>query len=242
MAQNKLSNSVWVGIIILGIGSFLLIKKLDIVDFPDWVFSFGSLLVAIGLLIGAQSRFKGIGWLILLTIGTFFILDDVESLPFNFRRYSFPIGVIVVGAFVLGRALLGPKSDVQQKAWGNQGAGFVMNDEGGEDHFDMTTVFGGTKQKIFSKAFKGGQTTCIFGGSEIDLSQADIEGTVIIDVVQIFGGAKLIMPANWQLKSDVTAILGSVEDKRMVPPSYTPEKKIVLTGFVLFGGVEIKSY
>ncbi|MCU0419714.1 MAG: cell wall-active antibiotics response protein [Cyclobacteriaceae bacterium] len=242
MAQQKVSNSVWVGALILTIGSFLLIRKLDILEFPDWLFSFGSLLVAIGLVVGVQSKFKGVGWMILLVIGTFFILDDIESLPFDFRRYSFPLAIIIVGAFILGRALVGPKVDTQKKTWGNEGAGFVMNDESGEDHFDLTTVFGSTKNKIFSKNFKGGQTTCIFGGSEIDLSQADIQGTVIIDVVQVFGGAKIIMPSNWQLKSDATAILGAVEDKRVIPSAYTPDKKVVLTGFVMFGGVEVKSY
>ncbi|NOS93506.1 MAG: cell wall-active antibiotics response protein, partial [Cyclobacteriaceae bacterium] len=36
--------------------------------------------------------------------------------------------------------------------------------------------------------------------------------------------------------------LGGVEDKRKDPTLQTPEKKIVLTGVVIFGGVDIKSY
>jgi hypothetical protein len=36
--------------------------------------------------------------------------------------------------------------------------------------------------------------------------------------------------------------LGGVDDKRSVPTSFSPEKKIVLTGFAMFGGVEIKSH
>jgi hypothetical protein len=65
---------------------------------------------------------------------------------------------------------------------------------------------------------------------------------VVIDTVQLFGGTKIIIPANWQLKSDITAVLGGVDDKRSVPTSFSPEKKIVLTGFAMFGGVEIKSH
>jgi hypothetical protein len=33
-----------------------------------------------------------------------------------------------------------------------------------------------------------------------------------------------------------------VDDKRKDPSAYTPSKRIVLTGFCMFGGVEIKSY
>jgi hypothetical protein len=64
----------------------------------------------------------------------------------------------------------------------------------------------------------------------------------VIDVVQLFGGVKLIVPSNWELKSDVTAILGGFDDKRNTPQSPYAGKKLIVTGFVMFGGVEIKSY
>ncbi|MBK7650840.1 MAG: hypothetical protein IPJ20_08920 [Flammeovirgaceae bacterium] len=59
----------------------------------------------------------------------------------------------------------------------------------------------------------------------MDLSQADINGSVIIDVTQIFGGVKLVIPSNWELKSDLTAILGGVDDKRNAPQAVTVEAK-----------------
>ncbi|MFN7260854.1 MAG: DUF4288 domain-containing protein, partial [Cyclobacteriaceae bacterium] len=110
------------------------------------------------------------------------------------------------------------------------------------DLCSITSIFGGSNRKIFSKNFKGGQMTAIFGGSDLDLSQADIQGPVVVDVVSIFGGVKLIVPANWEVKTNISAILGGVEDKRKDPSSFSPEKKLVLTGVCMFGGVEIKSY
>lgn len=238
--RKKLSSSFWVGAIILLIGAFILLNRMDLFYFPGWLFSWKMMLVVAGLIVGINKRFEGIGWLVMILVGGFFLIDDIPGFPYDVDRYAFPVGIIIVGLFILGRAVMGTGSrEARKKNWGD---GVVSMDEGGEDYFDLTTVFGGNKRKVFSKNFKGGETTCIFGGTDVDLSQADINGTVVIDVVQLFGGVKLIVPSNWELKSEVTAILGGVDDKRQSPQAYTPGKKLVITGFVMFGGVDIKNY
>lgn len=235
----KLSSSVWVGGLILAIGSIWLFKKLDLFYLPRWVFSWQTLLIGLGLVFGINRKFEGIGWLALILIGAFFLIDDIFFLDYEIRRLAIPIGVIVVGAFIVGRALWGPSREARKSLTGD---GVINIDEGGEDYFDITTIFGGAKKKVFSKQFKGGETTCLFGGTDLDLTQADIQGTVIIDVVQMFGGVKMVVPANWEIKSDITAILGGFDDKRSTPQAPSSGKKLVITGFVMFGGVEIKSY
>jgi predicted membrane protein len=238
--RKKLSNSFWVGAIILAIGSILLLDRMDLFFMPWWLFSWKTFLIALGVIIGINKRFEGIGWLVLILVGSFFLIDDIPGFPFDIDQYAFPVGVIIIGLFILARAVMGtPAREARKKNWGD---GVISNDDGGEDYFDLTTVFGGNKRKVYSKNFKGGESTCIFGGTEIDLSQADINGTVVIDVVQLFGGVKLIIPSNWELKSEITAILGGVDDKRSTPQAYGSGKRLVLTGFVMFGGVDIKSY
>ena len=238
----KLSNSVWVGVIILAIGSVSLINRLDLFDFPRWLFSFPSLLVAVGIIIGVQKKFQGIGWLILVLVGGVFLIDRIPGIPYELERLMTPIVIIIVGGFIVGRSLLGGASRKARKKNSMKGDGILTLDDGDDDYFDMTAVFGGAKRKVFSKSFKGGQSFCMFGGTEIDLSQADINGTVVIDTVQLFGGTKIVIPGNWQLKSDITAVLGGVDDKRKELGAYSPDKKLVLTGFAMFGGVEIKSH
>jgi hypothetical protein len=241
--RKKLSNSFWVGVIVLTVGSFLLLDRMDLMDFPRWLFSFHTVLIIIGVVLGINRKFKGVGWLIFILIGGFFMIDDIPGFPFEIKEYGFPLAVILVGLFILGRAVAGGQSKEKADFWRKQQhEGFVASDEGGEDYFDIVTVFGGAKRKVFSKNFKGGEATCIFGGVEVDLSQADIEGTIVIDATQIFGGMKLLVPANWELKSDAVAIFGSVEDKRMAPQSYAGGKKLMITGFVMFGGIDIKSF
>ncbi|MCW5909865.1 MAG: cell wall-active antibiotics response protein [Cyclobacteriaceae bacterium] len=235
----KLSSSIWVGGLILAIGSIMLLKKMDLLYFPHWFFSWKTLLIALGLCFGFSRRFEGIGWLVLILVGSFFLIDDIAYLDFSVRRLALPVGIIIVGGYIVGRALWGPSREARKSLAGD---GIINVDEGGEDYFDITTIFGGAKKKVFSKQFKGGESTCIFGGTEIDLTQADINGTVVIDVVQLFGGVKLVVPSNWEIKSDITAILGAFDDKRSTPQVPANGKKLVITGFAMFGGVEIKSY
>lgn len=239
MSTKKISGSIWAGGLILAIGSILLLDRMDFLYFPHWLFSWKTLLIAIGLVLGVSKKFEGIGWLVLILIGTFFMLDDIPGFPYDVDRYAFPVGIIIVGAFIVGRALWGPSREARKSLSGD---GLVTLDEGGEDYFDITAIFGGAKRKVFSKNFKGGDATCIFGGTDLDLTQADIQGTVVIDVVQMFGGVKLIVPANWEVKSDIVAILGGFDDKRSAPQGPSSGKKLVITGFVMFGGVDIKSY
>ena len=239
--RKKTGNGFWVGILILALGSLLLLDRMDMLEFPRWLFSWKVLLIAIGLIVGINKRFEGIGWLVLILIGSFFLLDDIPGFPYDFDEYAFPIGIMIVGFFMVSRALWSSGNKQTGKTLWKGQPGDVQ--ASGEDYFDITTIFGSNKRRIIAKNFKGGEATCIFGGADIDLTQADIEGTVKIDMVQLFGGAKLIIPSNWELKSDVTVILGGVDDKRQVPvQAVASGKTLVLTGVVIFGGIDIKSY
>ena len=65
---------------------------------------------------------------------------------------------------------------------------------------------------------------------------------MVIDVTAVFGGAKLIVPAGWQIKHEVTAIFGGLDDKRLVPAPLGSTKILIIRGVALFGGIDIRSY
>jgi predicted membrane protein len=104
-------------------------------------------------------------------------------------------------------------------------------------------VFSGSKQHVYSKAFKGGEIVSIFGGCDLNLSQADFNNTVVLEVTAIFGGVKIVVPPTWTVKSDVTAIFGGLDDKRSVlSVTEEPRKIIIIKGLALFGGVDIRNF
>jgi predicted membrane protein len=104
---------------------------------------------------------------------------------------------------------------------------------------------GSVKKNILSKNFKGGEITNVFGGSEVNLSQADIEKTATLELVNVFGGTRLIIPANWEVHSELVSVFGNIEDKRNIQPNLKLRKctkVLVLKGNTFMGGIEIKSY
>lgn len=257
--RTKASNSrIWSGLILLVIGAIFFLKNFG-VNVPDWVISWHMGLVAIGLLIGFKRRFHGIGWIIMVLVGGGFTFSEITGMDLS--RYYLAVVFIAIGLYLI----LKPKSDNPCRArfrrdrrfrrrFGHQdvspvesdrpqGDGFMYADKEDNDILDSVNVFGGSTQSVFSKNFKGGDIIAIFGGCDVNLTQSDFKGTIVLDVVAIFGGAKILVPQSWEVKSEVTAIFGGLDDKRGLAPIGVEERKIlIIKGVALFGGVEIKNF
>lgn len=241
---------------VITVGFGLLLRQLDVVFFPHWVFSWPMILIVVGVAIGAKQNFTGGGWLIMVLVGTFFLLDKVTSYHWHLYKYGLPVGIIIIGLFILFRSVM-RSSDPDKNPWrqsrrdGQQGTNDPAYGSGdqsrlsGDEFFDITNFFGGTKKRVFSKDFKGGDIVNVFGGTDLDFTQADIkDGNVVtLDITQIFGGVKLVVPANWTIQSEMVAILAGFEDKRLNVQTTDGARKILrLDGTCILGGVEIKSY
>lgn len=205
---------------------------------------------SIGIFLGIRHGFRGGAWFILMIIGGIFLLRDFYSTIISWD-YLWPAALILLGLFVIFKPRRHHRLSKQlvDKKEGGEVEPALIESKGpsgatsGEDYIDTTSIFGGVKKNIISKDFKGGDITNIMGGSEIDLTQADINGTVTIDLTQVFGGTKLIVPSNWQVKAQMAAIFGGVEDKRSVQnATLDPNKLLIIDGTSIFGGIEIKSY
>ncbi|WP_316803012.1 LiaF transmembrane domain-containing protein [Pedobacter nototheniae] len=235
------------GVIIIFIGLAFLLDNIGL-HIPHWVFSWHTLLMVIGILVGVRHNFRGTGWLIMVLIGGYFTIDDIVGADFDFSKYAMGIGFVILGAYLIFR----PKHSIRTRRRFRDRFNSSTNDmdtvQGAEtinnnDLIDVVSVFGGSHQTVYSKSFKGGDITAVFGGADINLTQADFIDTVRLDVTAIFGGIKLVVPQNWAIKSDVTAIFGSVEDKRShIMPDGEIQKILVLDGTAMFGGIEIKSF
>ncbi len=238
---------VWTGIFILLIGVAAFIR-VAVPDLPPLLFSWQSFLIALGLFIGLKHGFRGGAWFILILVGTGFLLRDIYP-DLAIRRYIWPMVFIVIGGLLILRprkrnwTFGGP--DEKKNMTAGQGATILDEDEtwSDDDFVDATSIFGGAKRNILSKDFKGGDIVNIFGGTEINLSQADFKEKAVIEITTVFGGTKLIVPSNWEVKSEAVTIFGGMEDKRSVTaPSEMPPKVLVLKGTVIFGGIDIRSF
>lgn len=111
-----------------------------------------------------------------------------------------------------------------------------------EDSLNLNSIFASQKKVIYSKHFRGGNLTNVFGSIELDLTKADIQQAIVIDTFQLFGSARIIIPPHWTVYSNVASILGSVDDRRF-QTIYNPDadKKIYITGTCILGNLTIKN-
>jgi len=226
------SHRGFAGILVVIVGAFLLMRQMD-VELPYYLFNIGPILIAIGIYIGVRSNFRNWTWAIVGGFGLLILISKVVG--FSIGQLIWPLIIISVGLVLIFK----PKRD--HDTWRNWGK--MSEENTGNDFFDSTAIFGAIKKNIISKNFKGGDLTTIFGGADINLGQADINGQAVIDMTHIFGGSKIIVPADWTIKTDdVVCVFGGLDDKRRNLGPADPNKVLVLHGTCIFGGIDIKSY
>ncbi len=228
--EHKSKKRTFLGLIFIVVGAALIAKKTGIMpeNISQIIISWQMLLIAVGIArIFNKDNYRG---LILITIGTFFIIPKVFDIPIDVREMFWPAIFVILGVLMI--------------IVRNRHKGFGEG-ESKENFIDLLTFMGGGKRKITSDNFLGGKVTSIFGGSEIDLTSANIQNNeVIIDVFTIFGGCEMVVPRAWDVQVDITSIFGGFDDKRgPVEPTLNDGKKVLkIKGFTIFGGGEVKSY
>jgi len=253
-AKTKTYNQVWTGLFIILIGAVLLMRQGG-VDFPYWFFSWPVLLIALGILGAIKHNFRPGGWYALLAVGGVFLADRLMP-GSSIKNFAWPCLIIAAGLWMVlkpkthhkqfGRRRTRNQANDWQTGFGqgfNTGGQTEQTFSDDSDFIESSSFFGGVKKIVLSKNFKGGDISNIMGGTEINLTQADIQSKIVIDTTNIFGGTVLIIPPTWDVQSDVLTIFGGVDDKRqMTSQPLQPNKIVQLTGLCIFGGIEIKSF
>jgi predicted membrane protein len=226
------------GLIIIAVGSVLLAQQVG-ADLPYWLFSWKLGLIVLGIYIGVRHNFRSWGWLIPIIIGSAFLVDDLVP-EVNMTRLIWPIIIIAAGLAMIFKSRLRKGDDIFRE-WERRAAQTTNTSEG---FFESVTIFGENKKQVLSKDFKGGESVCVFGGIEVNLTQADIQGRVPLELTQVFGGSSLIVPSHWKIESEeMVSIFGGLNDKRQLQNTVTDHSKVlVLRGTSIFGGIDIKSF
>ena len=238
VTKHQNENRVWTGIALLIAGLVFLAYKMG-APLPWWVFTWPAILIACGIFVGIKNRFNNLSWIVMIMIGCLFLADEVMT-DIDLHDYIAPIALIAVGIVFILR----PKHRMRRRnEWRTNFRSPVSDVSDNSEFIDDSTFLGSMNKTILSKNFKGGEINCVLGGAQIDLSQADIQGQAVLEINQVFGGTKLIVPSNWNLKIEIVAVLGGVEDKRTVQSTAVDMNKVlVLKGTAVFGGLEIKNY
>lgn len=185
------------------------------------------ILVAVGVAKFANRSF--LAGAIFVTLGTLFFLRTTGLLHFQLR-YLFPLIFVLIGLRIVFAHRPG------RRTWDTStNPGGTLNE---------WAVFGGGERRFIASNFQGGQANAVFGGFNIDLRESKMAGDrATIDVFCFCGGGELRVPEDWNVILKVVPIFGGTDDKshHFAPAPGTGQKELLVTGFILFGGLGIKN-
>ena len=239
-----------IGVLFLGFNFELLPHKMK------WIiFSWQMLLIFIGVInIIKRHLISGV---ILITIGTFFIIPRIiqtfpQLLPgFNgdFSSVYWPLLLIVAGIVIILGKILGPKwakedwSEWQYKhhKHHNRHKYYTQWDSTGNT-FSKNSIFGAGEHIVLDPEFKGGELNAVFGGITLDLRKTNLpEGNARLEVNAVFGGITIIVPETWLIETHLDAVFGGFDDKRNKSENLDNSRKLIITGACVFGGGELRN-
>ncbi len=189
-------------------------------------------LVAVGLTKALQRKgfWNGFwGWVVALA-GLLLLLDNLHVLRFPVWKLL-PLVLVALGIRLV------------QKAGGRTFPDRTIESRTAAT-LDETAIFGGWDRAISTKEFLGGEINALFGGFELDLTNCQVpDDEATITVFIAFGGGDIRVPRDWNVEVRAFAIFGGTDDTTYHPPldGDVPPKKLVIDGFVVFGGLDVKN-
>ncbi|MBI1221856.1 MAG: hypothetical protein GC180_04555 [Bacteroidetes bacterium] len=226
------------GFILIMAGLIWLLHRMKIDLLPAWAVSGPVLTIILGLIFTIKTRFRKVAPILITLLGTAWLFRKYDLIPYEYHYYTMPVVLMIIGLVFLLRPRKNPWDTENAKRCAGR-----FEEEDVNDMVGIDAVFCGSKKRVSSKNFQGGNINIVFGGSEINLSHADFEKEAVLNVSITFGGLNLIIPSNWEVKMQMSTIAAGVEDNRPdTGLQVVPDKTLILKGNVLFGGVEIQSH
>jgi hypothetical protein len=217
------------GLLIVALGVLFTLDNLDLIHAGDYLRYWPAGLVAVGLLKLYQAVRDGSGWfsgIAFTTVGTWMLLNGVIYFRVDARQLM-PLGLVVLGAYLVWRGFGGQRRE---------------RPSDGSSSFSALAIMGGVARRSSSQTFRGADLTAVMGGCEIDLRKASMApgSEAIVDVFAFWGGIDLKVPEDWTVVLRAMPLMGGIDDKTR-PPQGSPERRLVIRGIVLMGGVSIKN-
>jgi len=242
------AGGIVIGGLIVAIGLMLLLDNMGIVRFHDVWRYWPVLLIVFGVSRVLEShRPAGYVWGGVVTLaGALILLDNLDIVVFDFNLI-WPLLLIAFGLSMLLRSL--DRKRYLASATGAPDATGTgpMTGTGPVDESSCCNayaVFGGSKRRINTPDFRGGDAVAVFGGVEFDLRGASMTvDEAVIDVNVVCGGLEVRVPDNWSITNRAMTIFGGVEDKTLqsnLEPN-TKSPHLVITGSVVFGGISLRN-
>jgi hypothetical protein len=261
-----ISPQLIVGVFVILVGVVFTLDQFGVAPALSYLRFWPSALIAIGVVKMLQAREGGgaLAGLIFALVGVWLQGEQLNLIRISLRDV-WPIGLVLFGGYLVWQGLTKrrtvttppfdatppPLTERFGGSWDNPPQPVAAqpstrepepNTRVTDTNSTMTAmaILGGVSRGNNSRTFRGADLLAIMGGCEIDLRKAAINGEAVIDVFAMWGGIEIRVPEDWTVVSQVFPLMGGVDDKTR-PPQGATAHRLVLRGFAIMGGIEIKN-
>ena len=234
--------------ILIGVAVYIVLANTGILDtfgiggLVRWAFRTAfnllpSAILVMGVLWLSRSK-EGekpmIAWFV-TAFGAILLVSQFDLFGLSFGNMFTPMILVAVAFMIMNPRELLPRSLNTQ------------NEDLDDEHptIQLVAFMGGGELDYTSQNLRGGEVVAIWGGYKIDFRQADMEGdTMELNLFCIMGGVEITVPSNWEVeKRGAICVMGGFSNKTrcLADELELPRKKLIVKGFALMGGGEIKN-
>jgi hypothetical protein len=232
-ATNRSQNHLIFGILIILVGLMLLAKKMGVfflhVHFMPVIF------ILLGLFSGIKHRFHNLWSWALITFGVLLMIPRFWVLGVLSTHLVGPIILILIGLFLLFKS----HRSKNVSDWQNT---TTVNDTVSDNSFYINASFGEQEKIITSQSFEGGTVEVNFSDATINLMNADIQQTAVINVKATCSEINLFLPDHWNVTMQAENNFSTLNDRRWQAVGYNDaQKNIIIKGKLNFSEIKLKS-
>ena len=245
-----------VGVAVVALGVLFLLENLGFVYVRNlWEF-WPVILIVLGLarLSTAYTPSGRVSGVVLVCVGGVFLANNLGYIPFDIWHLFWPLILILWGVGMLFRSM-DRGSGGSGPAWGppnwdpanwraRMGTGFGPLRDTGPNTVHQWAFFGGSRRRVESQDFEGGDALAIFGGIRVDLREAaSTKSEIHLEANALFGGVDIRVPESWGVIMRGMGVFGGFEDGTRGRGSGLPPGKptLIVSGMAIFGGVSVKN-
>jgi len=198
----------------------------------------------------------------LILLGTTLVLDRMQLLDAReiLGRY-WPVALMLFGAALVMQSFQRPDAtsaaDEQPMGVGSiivwtiiavvMWNGFSAHNQrvstGSHETVSLFAVMSRHQQISSAPVFRGGHMTAVMGRADLDLRKTTVAAgeEAVLEVFTLMGGTTLRVPEGWTVDVQAAPIIGGVRDRRAGPRDVEGAPRIIIRGFIMMGGLEIRS-
>ncbi len=228
-AHLSASPTLIIGITFTLLGIVIFLSEAGVPYAGEFINLWPMAFIALGYLKLKRSQDKGgMGGWALIALGTLLLIDKIPGV--DLEDLIGPMIITGIGVAIILHAIRRQRKSRPEF-------------QRPENCISGQALFSALKHRHPKSPFQGGDITAIFGSAELDLRDALLEGeSVVLENFVMFGGAEIRVPENWDVRVQATAIFGGIDNKSTPASSEAQNRPVlILSGLVLFGGVEVRS-